>query len=363
MIGTDSPGNLMRRSVIAAVVGALLLAYAPTQAEELLYARFADYLEALRVQTGIPGLSAAVVGRTDVLWERGFGYQDVARALVMRPDTPMQLDGLTQTLTAATVLRCAEDNRLSLDDTIGGFKKDAPDPGATLRQLLSHTSGPTASPTFVYRPERLDPIASAIKACQGNSYRETTANLLDRLAMEKSVPGPDVLALLPPAEGIPSPDERERYAAVLDHLAIPYAVDGSKRVYQSQFSASTLTASSGVISTVHDYAQFDLALRSGLLVTPDTLAGAWRPGTDNSGKALPHGLGWFVQSYNADTVVWQFGTGVENGSSSLVVTLPARGVTLILMANSTGLAKSFQLEKGDVTTSPFARVFLSLFTR
>jgi CubicO group peptidase (beta-lactamase class C family) len=78
---------------------------------------------------------------------------------------------------------------------------------------------------------------------------------------------------------------------------------------------------------------------------------------------MPHGLGWFVQSYNGDTVVWQFGTGGENGSSSMVVTVPGRGVTLVLLANSTGLVKSFALEKGDVTISPFARIFLSLFTR
>ena len=114
---------------------------------------------------------------------------------------------------------------------------------------------------------------------------------------------------------------------------------------------------------MHDYAQFDLALRNGILVSPDTLADAWRPsGIDPAGRPLPYGLGWFVQGYNGETVVWQFGSG-ENGSSSLVVTLPSRGLTLVLLANSTGLARTFQLDKGDVTTSPFARIFLSLFTR
>jgi hypothetical protein len=38
-------------------------------------------------------------------------------------------------------------------------------------------------------------------------------------------------------------------------------------------------------------------------------------------------------------------------------------MTMILMANSSGLVKSLPLSRGDVTTSPFARVFLSLFTR
>ena len=71
----------MRRTLFAAAVGFLLLATAPMQAEDLVYARFADYIEALRVQIGIPGIALAVVGRTDVLWERGFGYQDISRAM------------------------------------------------------------------------------------------------------------------------------------------------------------------------------------------------------------------------------------------------------------------------------------------
>ncbi len=353
----------MRRSILAIAVGALLLATAPMQAEELVYARFADYLEALRVQMGIPGLSAAIVGRTDVLWERGFGYQDVARSLPMRPDTPIHLDGITQTLTAATILRCAEDNRLSLDDTLGNFAKGLPDPGATIRQVLSHTTGPVLSPSFTYRPERIDALAPAVKACEGDSYRETISNLLDRLAMTSSVPGMDILTLAPPAEGLPTASEAALYASALERLAVPYAIDASRRAVPAQFSASTLTPSTGLVSTVRDYAQFDIALRGGILVRPETLAEAWRVPADNTGRPLPHGLGWFVQAYNSDTVVWQFGTGGENGSSSMVITLPARGVTLVLAANSSGLVKSFPLDKGDVTTSPFARIFLALFTR
>ena len=63
---------------------------------------------------------------------------------------------------------------------------------------------------------------------------------------------------------------------------------------------------------------------------------------------LPHGLGWFVQTYRGEPVVWQFGMGA-NASSSLVMTLPARGITLVLVANSDGLAKPATLAAGDIT--------------
>ena len=77
---------------------------------------------------------------------------------------------------------------------------------------------------------------------------------------------------------------------------------------------------------------------------------------------MPTGLGWFVQNYNGKTIVWQFGVD-ENASSSLVLTVPSRGLTLILVANSDGLVKPFGLSSGDLTVSPFARVFLGIFAR
>ena len=99
-----------------------------------------------------------------------------------------------------------------------------------------------------------------------------------------------------------------------------------------------------------------------MLVRPDTLAAAWQSPLDRTGQPLPHGIGWFVQSYNGATIIWQFGIS-ENASSSLLVTVPARGLTAILLANSDGLVKPFALAAGDLTASPFGRLFLGLFVR
>jgi hypothetical protein len=69
-----------------------------------------------------------------------------------------------------------------------------------------------------------------------------------------------------------------------------------------------------------------------------------------------------VQNYRGETVVWQFGVSA-NASSSLVVTVLGRGLTLILLANSDGLVKPYPLAAGDLTASPFGRLFLGLFVR
>jgi len=41
--------------------------------------------------------------------------------------------------------------------------------------------------------------------------------------------------------------------------------------------------------------------------------------------------------------------------------MPARRVTLIMLANSDGLSTGANLKSGDVTQSPFVKIFLRLF--
>ena len=350
MVGpSDAAPTTMR--AFSLVFALLLLQFGPLPSpSDQLYARFGNYLESLRTQAGIPGMSAAIVGANDIIWERSFGLQDVARGIATRPDTPFHLDGLTQVFTATLVLRCVEEGRLALDDTISQFDGDNPERDATVGELLAHTS----DGTFVYRPERLDPMTTVVRHCTGDSYRETLASLFDRFAMKDSVPGPDVVQLVPPAEGVPEPPAAERYASVLERLAVPYAVPAPGVAAASEYGARTLTPASGVISTVRDFAQFDVALRQGLLVGPASLEQAWSRQT----PGRPHGLGWFVQTYNGVTVVWQF--GASETSSSFVLSVPARGLTLVMLANSAGLVRPFALSNGDVMASPFARVFLGL---
>jgi CubicO group peptidase (beta-lactamase class C family) len=352
----------MRRLVL--ITTAILLSASVllrAAADDLVLSRLSDYLEALRGQAGIPGLAATIIRDGDATWEHAYGRLDVERSVSTRPDTPFELDGITQLFTASLILRCVEEGRVSLDDPIGLLAKDSPEPGATLRQILTHTSLTPEGLVYSYRPERLNSLVETIAACRGMSYRAAVAELLERFAMVDSIPGLNTLTLIPPADHFTT-DELERYTAVFDRLAKPYAVDSLRRPTVSQYTATGLTPASGLISTIRDLARFDVALRRGAIVQPTSLAAAWTPPLDKNAQRLPHGIGWFVQNYNAERIVWQFGVS-DNASSSLIVTVPTRGITLVLLANSSGLARPFQLSAGDVMVSPFARLFLSIFVR
>ena len=158
-------------------------------------------------------------------------------------------------------------------------------------------------------PNGWRPLWPILRTCTVDSYRESFANLLARFGMFDSVPGPNIIAVVPPAEGVPEPGDVERYTAVLQRQATPYMVDDRRRATPSAYpeTAASLTPSTGLVTTVLDLAKFDLALKQGIIVTPQTLAQAWTAPANANGVALPHGIGWFVQNYNGEKVVWQFG--------------------------------------------------------
>src|SRR6266545_1786469 len=201
----------MRRSLIlltpAVSLSAPVFLHA---ADDLVLSRFSDFLDALREQSGIPALAAAIVSTNDVMWEHANGLQDVERNKAARTDTPFAIDASTQLLVAARILRCAEEGRISLDaraDPNGGD-------GATVRQLLTHTTSSSDGLRFSYRPDRLAPLATAIASCTGDTFSGALISLLEQFGMADSVPGSDGASWLP-ASADPGGVVSGRYTAVL----------------------------------------------------------------------------------------------------------------------------------------------------
>jgi hypothetical protein len=92
------------------------------------------------------------------------------------------------------------------------------------------------------------------------------------------------------------------------------------------------------------------------LTSASTRTIAWTPFRLAPGRDAPYALGWFVQSTVAGRAVWHYGQWPT--FSSLILKLPDRGLTLILLANSDGLSGRFPLALGDIAVSPFARAFI-----
>ena len=320
---------------------------------------FESYIELLRQQAGIPAISGALVQDGVVVWERGLGFANVETKVRATPDTPYPIADLSQSFAAVLLLQCVEQRHLDLDVPLREYGIALTDSGATLRGVLSHSSSGTGG-AFRYDPERYSQLTRVMEHCAPQPYRKSVAHrLLERLAMIDSVPGRDVRSPEATPESLFAPAALERYAKSLERMAVSYRVDKRGRATRNEVTLDGINAATGIISTVRDLARFDGALHSDILLHKDTLAAAWSPAQAGDRTALPTGLGWFVQTYRGTPVIWHFGV-VPNAYSSMIVTVPSRKGTMILLANSDGLAVPFQLESGDVTRSLFASVFLRM---
>jgi hypothetical protein len=180
--------------------------------------------------------------------------------------------------------------------------------------------------------------------------------------MWDSVPGQDMETPTPQVAALFTPETLQRYSDVIKRLAKPYELNSKGQMVLSTYPNRGISASAGLISTVRDLARYDAAIDNHTLLQPATQAQAWTNAVSNyTGQTLPYAHGWFAQTYRNERLIWHYGYWPT--FSALILKVPGRNVTLILLANSDGLSAPFSNAlggAGDVTGSPFANLFLRM---
>jgi CubicO group peptidase (beta-lactamase class C family) len=338
--------------VFLIVLVAALVGGRGVSAENLAFSLLERYLDSLREQAGIPGMSVGVVQDHKLVWEAGLGRQNVETNAIPTGDTPYPIQNLSQTLGATVLLKkCVDESYLRVLDKVVRWVPTYSDQISTIGHLLTHA---TYSGSFKYDTSRFATLTDVMRQCAHGPYSHLLVHeIFEPLGMADSVPGE--------ALGNPGAEDREvfsstvldRYSTILVKSAAPYRIDRGRAI-RVEYVPRKLDASTGIVTSLRDLARFDVGM--GTLLTAETQQMAWTRASAG-GTLLPTGLGWFVQYYNGEFLVWQFGMA-KDAYSSLVLKLPNRNLTLILLANSDGLSAPYALENGDVTTSVFAKTFL-----
>jgi CubicO group peptidase (beta-lactamase class C family) len=342
----------VRRIALAiAVLTAVLSLQIRTGAQSLSLSLFERYLDSLRDTAGIPAVSALISQNGIEVWARGMGRPNIDSATPADANTPYPLGSLSQIFGSTLLLKsCVDDSYGEVTDLVRKWAPEYPEDATQIRDLLTHTATTGA---FLYSPARFGWLAPVIVECQDTPYpRQLADDVFTRLGMLDSAP--ELVAQSSEPDPF-SAQERARYADIGRRAAVGYRVDRG-RATRNDVAPVSATAAAGAVSTVRDLYRFDAALP--VLLSPESRQAAWTPAVSR-GVTLPTGMGWFVQQINGQSVVWQFGQ-IDGAYSSMIIKVPARGVTLILLANSDGLTAPFALDKGDLTTSPFAQLFLRL---
>jgi CubicO group peptidase (beta-lactamase class C family) len=98
-------------------------------------------------ESGIIGLGAAIILDQKVVWMKGYGFADKARAIPFTPETVMNIGSISKTFTGAALMGAVQEGKLSLDEDINTYlpfkviNPHQPNAMITLRHLATHTSG------------------------------------------------------------------------------------------------------------------------------------------------------------------------------------------------------------------------------
>jgi CubicO group peptidase (beta-lactamase class C family) len=313
-------------------------------------AEFEQRLENLRDGSNIAAISAVIAKDQKVVWAKGFGMADIATQHAAADTTTYHLASLTKPFASTVLLQLVEEGKVSLDDPASKYGINIPNASAVrVRHLLSMTSEGTPGTQFSYNGDRFALLESVIASAAGKSFAAALQErIIAKLGLARTAPNPQSGAFL--VSGLNKATFEANLARGYTYKNRDYAVT----TYPTSFGAAA-----GLTSSALDVAAFSMAMDRDALLRPDTKASAWTPAVSPSGAALPYGLGWFSTLYKGVRVIWHYGYWTAN--SSLIVKVPDRGLTFVVLANTDGLSSAYPLGSGKLDSSPWAREFLETF--
>jgi CubicO group peptidase (beta-lactamase class C family) len=263
--------------------------------------------------------------------------------------TSYHLASLTKTFASTIVMQLVELGQLDLEAPVADFGIVLPSPGVVrVKHLLTHTSEGDPGSTYAYNGNRFGLLDRVIAQASGEGFGGRLVRLI-LAPLELVHTAPNVLDSAAFRLSGLDPAAFER------NLAQGYTSDGRTRLpYPGTFGTAA-----GLIGSAVDVARYSMAIDRNAFLRPETQARVFTPTVSTRGHTLPYGLGWFVQRVRGIRVQWHY--GYWTGNSSLIIRVPDRGLTFVVLANSDGLSRNTALGAGDLLSSPAAREFLEAF--
>ncbi len=286
------------------------------------------------------------------IYSAAFGYGNLTFKDTLTTQSSIQLASVTKTFTSTAVLLLAEKGLLSLDDTIQKFFPEFPYHDITVSMLLSHRTGlpdytywdkyyiGTSTPylnnqllidlliakrpparckpdhIFIYCNTNYAILASIIEKTSGMTYQKFMHDFIfSPLGMNNSfVYDPET------AGGM--------------YCTISY--DSKGRMWKD-CPADGVVGDKGIYSSVEDMLKWDNALRTGLVLSKETMNEAYKPRSLDrysfaKDKTRNYGYGWRMMK-QPDKSYLVYHNGFWHGSNNVFARDLKDGFTIIVLGN------------------------------
>jgi len=335
----------MTRRLLLLTLLSCALQSAHSQAQYITF-RIDSALKAAIETKQIPGLQVAVVKYGLVLKKGHYGFANLEDRTPVTDSTLFSIAGVSKAFTCAAILLLMEDNKLSLDDTLGKYIDSLPSSWSqiTLRRLMNHTSGipddwdkddnyfcvKNSDSAFLAalksEPLKFQPgeawsddcgafvLGMIIARVSGETYPAFMKHrIFDKLGMTCS--------------RIDDPEH------IIPNKAAGYRLKDQQILHGRQISAAAqMRGDVGVLTTVTDLLKWYQALQDSSLLKKSSLDLKFAPGLLKDSSKTGYGFGWSLAPYR-DHALFSHAGSLRTGYDAVMEIYPEDHVGIIILCN------------------------------
>ncbi len=299
------------------------------------------FIDSLRDEKRIPGMSAAISVKGRIIWEYGSGYSNISTKKKATPLTVYRIASVSKLITTAAIGKLVENKALSFSDDINNYFKIS-DQYISIAQVLSHTSGirhyryhekvenyphyksvTDALEVFIkdslefkpgskqgYSSYGIDLLGAIIEQQSGSTFEKYVENnVLHPLKMHNTFMRP--------------PQTNHRYLSrfYLNDRDTLAAIDLSYNI-----------PGGGMYSTVRDLVNFGDAFLDNGFMDSKIVEKLFTKSKLNNGEEIGYGLGWIVQKLDDGSEMY-YHDGHMDGSHAILAIYPKYALSVAILSN------------------------------
>jgi CubicO group peptidase (beta-lactamase class C family) len=297
------------------------------------------------------GVAVLVAKDGKVLYKKGFGYADIEKKQLIKPDTKFRIGSITKQFTGCAILKLQEDGMISVTDKLSKYLPDFPRADEiTIHQLLTHISG---IHSFTGKPDFVDKVVSPITEEDLITYFKNDP--YDFNPGEKWQYNNSAFFILGhiigKVSGKPYGDYlRETFfeplhmtntgvhtsKLKLQNEAKGYTKENGQYKLAANWDMSWAGGAGALYSTVEDLYTWNEAIFNGKVLQEKSLEQGLTPVVLNNGKKpdnVNYSYGWFLNNYRGQDIT-EHGGGLH-GFISQLARYTEENVTVVILSNIT----------------------------
>ena len=291
--------------------------------------------------------SILVAKKGKIVYQNQIGTADFQKRTALTKSSAYQLASVSKQFTAASILILAEKNQLNLTDTISKFYPNFPYKNITIKHLLNHTSGlpkyfwiaehewqeayPPSNEELMNFIETKSAASIFFRPGRGFDYSNTGYFVLASIVEQVSqMSFSDFVKtnIFNPLQMHDSFVYSYTHDTIRKHQLSGYRIYRGWRHAKIRGTVNdAVVGDKNIYTTQEDLFKWIRGLNSGKILSKKLVAQMYTKGATRSGRKVPYGFGFRIDTKSDEKVVYHFGkwngfsTGLSQYKDDLVISI------------------------------------------